>query len=92
MCIHLFFVRFLSFFFLRYPGTAGISEVIDPSKLSLLTAGELQRLLGGKAAGGADADLEWGYHRIMRSLVCRRGYSVASAQVWGEKYHIYKYE
>ena len=85
MCIYLFFVRFLSFFFLRYPGTAGVSEVIDPSKLSLLTAGELQRLVGGEAAGGADGDLEWDYHRIMESLVCRHGYSVESAQVWDKK-------
>lgn len=57
-----------------------MSEVIDPAKLSLLTAPELQRLVGGEGAGSG-ADSEWEYGKIMASVVCRHGYSTESAQV-----------
>lgn len=57
-----------------------MSEVIDPAKLKLLTAPELQRLVGGESAGSG-ADSEWEYDKIMASVVCRHGYSTESAQV-----------
>lgn len=57
-----------------------MSEVIDPAKLKVLTAPELQRLVGGESAGSG-ADGEWEYGKIMGSIVCRHGYSTDSAQV-----------
>ncbi|CAM9985900.1 unnamed protein product [Laminaria digitata] len=58
----------------------GMSEVIDPSRLSVLTPRELQRLVGGEGAG-TGADGEWTYAKIMGSVVCRHGYSAESVQV-----------
>lgn len=57
-----------------------MSEVIDPSRLSLLTARELQRLFGGEGTTSS-ADNEWEYTKIMASVVCRHGYSAESVQV-----------
>ncbi|CAM9185172.1 unnamed protein product [Hapterophycus canaliculatus] len=57
-----------------------MSEVIDPASLSVLSARELQRLVGGEGAGSG-ADEEWSYGKIMASVVCRHGYTVDSSQV-----------
>lgn len=62
---------------LRYPG---MSEVMDPATLSVLSAREFQRLIGGDGAGSG-ADDEWGYAKIMASVVCKHGYTVESSQV-----------
>lgn len=63
-------------------GATGMSEVIDPGKVSVLTAREFQRLIGGEGEGeGCAANVEWEYRKIMDSLVCRHGYSLESAQV-----------
>lgn len=57
-----------------------MSEVIDPSTLSVLTAREFQRLISGEGAGSG-ADVEWEYAKIMASVVCKHGYTIESPQV-----------
>lgn len=67
-----------------------MSEVMDPSTLSVLSARELQRLISGEGAGSG-ADAEWEYGKIMASVVCRHGYTVESSQVCAQDLHLFYY-